>query len=147
MIPRCNPILLLFICFIFLFSQSNCKKDKSQQTDIPVVPVNISLNPNSTEYINLNPVNGWETITGGYSGIIVCRKSVNDFVAFERACPYDWNISTSRLVVNASGITAACPNCKSKFILTDGTPYEGPSRYTLKQYQTSYDGFLLYIFN
>jgi nitrite reductase/ring-hydroxylating ferredoxin subunit len=147
MIPKCNPIILFFFCFILLFSQSNCKKNESQQTDIPVVPVNISLNPNSTEYIHLNPVNGWETITGGYRGIIVYRKSVNEFVAFERACPYDWSISTSRLVVDASGITAACPNCKSKFILLDGTPYEGPSRYPLKQYQTSYDGFLLYIFN
>ncbi len=142
--------IFFFFCFILLFSQANCKKGDTQtdpQTQIPIVPVSISLNPNSTEYIHLNLVNGWETITGGYRGIIVYRKSVNEFTAFERACPYDWNLTTSRLVVDASGITAACPNCKSKFILLDGTPFEGPSHYPLKQYQATYDGFLLYIFN
>ena len=146
MTQRRNPILLFFICFFLLFSHINCKK-KESQNQIPVVAVNISLNPNSTEYIRLNPVNGWETITGGYRGIIVSRRSVNEFTAFERACPYDWNLTTSRLVVDASGTTATCPNCKSKYILTDGTPFDGPSQYPLKQYQTTYDGNLLYIFN
>ena len=141
-----NSIFLFFVNFMLVFSQISCKKENTQ-SEIPVVPVNISLNPNSTEYINLNPVNGWETITGGYRGIIVFRKSPTEFTAFERACPYDWSISTSRLVVDASGTTASCPNCKSKFILLDGTPFQGPSHYPMKQYQTSYDGFLLYIFN
>jgi nitrite reductase/ring-hydroxylating ferredoxin subunit len=150
MIQGRSSILFFLLCFFLLFSQTNCKKGDSQdnsQTQIPVVPVSISLNPNSTEYINLNPVGGWETITGGYRGIIVYRKSANEFTAFERACPYDWNLTTSRLAVDASGSTATCPNCKSKFILLDGTPFQGPSRYPMKQYQTSYDGYLLYIFN
>jgi nitrite reductase/ring-hydroxylating ferredoxin subunit len=142
--------IFIFCCCILLLFHTNCKKEAAQsdsQTQIPIVPVSISLNPNSTEYIHLNTVTGWETITGGYRGIIVYRKSANEFTAFERACPYDWNLTTSRLEVDASGITANCPNCKSKFILLDGTPFEGPSRYSLKPYQTTYDGYLLYIFN
>jgi nitrite reductase/ring-hydroxylating ferredoxin subunit len=138
------------LCFVLLLFQTNCKKGDSQsdsQSQIPVVAVSIQLNPNSTEYIHLNPVNGWETITGGYRGIIVFRKSENEFTAFDRACPYDWSLATSRLTVDAAGTTATCPNCKSKFILLDGTPFQGPSHYSLKQYQTSYDGYLLYIFN
>ena len=31
--------------------------------------------------------------------------------------------------------------------MTDGTPFEGPSQIILKQYETTYDGSLLYVYN
>lgn len=132
---------------LFFLLLSGCSKQSENANDIPYVLVNFSINPNSTEYIRLNTVDGWEYLTGGYKGILVFRKSVNEFVSFERACPYDWQNTNARIVVDTSGITAYCPVCKSKYILLDGTPYSGPSRYPLKQYQTSYDGNLLYIYN
>jgi nitrite reductase/ring-hydroxylating ferredoxin subunit len=134
-------LVLVFVCFL-----PQCKKE-NQQTEIPVVAVNFAIDPNSTEYIRLNSVNGWEYLTGGYRGIIVFRASTNGFLAFERACPYDWNSTSSRLVVDSSGITTSCPSCKSKFIMTDGSPYSGPSPYPMKQYQTSFNGVTLYIYN
>jgi nitrite reductase/ring-hydroxylating ferredoxin subunit len=133
--------------FTIIFLISGCKKESEQNNEIPVVAVSISISPNSTEYVELNPVNGWVYLTGGYRGIIVYRRSLNEFVAFERACPYDWNANNTRIMVDTSGITAQCPTCKSKFILLDGSTYSGPSGYPLKQYQTSYDGNMLYIFN
>ena len=136
--------LLLLIVFVFILPQ--CKKE-SQQNEIPVVAVNIAIDPNSTEYISLNTVNGWEYLTGGYQGIIVFRSSTNGFMAYDRACPYDWSKSTARLAVESSGITTVCPSCNSKFLLLNGSPYSGPSAYPMKQYQTSYYGGLLYIFN
>jgi len=125
---------------------TGCKKEE-QPTDIPYVYVNFSLNPNSTEYINLNVVNGWETVTGGYQGILIFRSSINEFVAFERACPYDPLTQGAQIRVETSGITCYCPICKSKYIMTDGTPFEGPSHFPLKQYTATYDGYLLYIYN
>jgi nitrite reductase/ring-hydroxylating ferredoxin subunit len=124
----------------------SCKKE-SQPNEIPVVQVNIAIDPNSTQYLELNVVNGWVTITGGYRGIIVYRKSLNEFMAYERACPYDWDQTDTRLMVDSSGITVYCPSCHSRFILLDGTPFDGPSPYPMKQYQTTYDGHLLYIYN
>jgi nitrite reductase/ring-hydroxylating ferredoxin subunit len=132
---------------LFFLLLPGCSKKSENANDIPYVLVNFSINPNSTEYIHLNTVDGWEYLTGGYKGILVFRKSVNEFVSFERACPYDWQNTNARIVVDTSGITAYCPVCKSKYILLDGTPYSGPSRYPLKQYQASYDGNLLYIYN
>ncbi len=129
-----------------IFSLGSCKKE-NPPNEIPVVQVSISLNPNSTEYVELNVVNGWVTITGGYRGIIVFRKSFTEFMAYERACPYDWDKTTTRLEVDSSGITTYCPSCSSKFILLDGSVYSGPSNYPMKQYQTTYDGSLLYIYN
>lgn len=138
---------VFLIVGLFFLLLPGCSKKSENANDIPYVFVNFSINPNSTEYIRLNTVNGSEYLTGGYKGILVFRKSVNEFVSFERACPYDWQSTNARIVIDTSGITAYCPVCKSKYILLDGTPYSGPSRYPLKQYQTSYDGNLLYISN
>lgn len=144
--PRFHRIgyLLLFLLFVCLLPQ--CKKEK-QQNEVPTVAVSIALDPNSTEYLRLNSVNGWEYLTGGYRGIIVFRASTNGFMAYDRACPYDWNQTSTRMVVDSSGITTVCPSCNSKFILIDGSPYSGPSPYPMKQYQTSFNGTTLYIYN
>lgn len=132
----------LFIIFLL----SGCKKEE-QAPEIPYVYVNFTLDPNSTQYLNLNVVNGTETVYGGYKGILIYRKSLTEFMAFERACPNDPTENNAQVKVEKSGITCACPVCGSKFILTDGTPYEGPSHYALKQYTAVYDGALLHVFN
>jgi nitrite reductase/ring-hydroxylating ferredoxin subunit len=142
---KLNVRALLILGSVFLFSVS-CKKE-TQPTEIPYVYVNFSLNPNSTQYIELNVVNGWETVYGGYNGILIFRKSLDEFSAFERACPYDPLTAGAQVKVDKSGITCYCPVCGSKYIMTDGTPYEGPSHYPLKQYATYYDGAMLYITN
>lgn len=144
-LARHRPVLLL-TCLLLIGFLPQCKKEK-QQNEIPVIAVSIAIEPNSTEYIHLNAVNGWEYITGGYRGIIVFRASTNGFMAFERACPYDWDQTSSRISVDSSGTTTVCPSCNSKFILTDGSPYSGPSPYPMKQYQTSYNGTTLFIYN
>jgi nitrite reductase/ring-hydroxylating ferredoxin subunit len=136
----------LILMSLVILNSSGCKKEE-EAPEIPYVPVHISLDPNGTQYINLNVVNGWETINGGYNGILVFRKSTNEFMAFERACANDPTVSGAQVRVEDSGITCYCPVCNSKYIMTDGTPFEGPSRFPLKQYQTVYDGAMLYISN
>ncbi|MEI7982998.1 MAG: hypothetical protein WCI71_15210 [Bacteroidota bacterium] len=131
---------------IVLVLSSSCKKEE-QAPEIPYVYFNFSLNPNGTQYIELNPVNGWVYLTGGYNGILVFRKSINEFSAFERACPYDPLATDARIKVDATGVTCTCPACGSRYIMTDGTPLEGPSHFPLKQLTTVYDGVLLNISN
>jgi nitrite reductase/ring-hydroxylating ferredoxin subunit len=132
--------------FLILILFNGCSKQENKN-EIPVVAVYFVINPNSTEYRELNVVDGSVTVTGGYNGIIVFKKSLTEFMAFERACPNDWENTDAKVNVEASGITAICPICKSQFILTDGSPISGPSHYPLKQYQTSYDGNFLYVTN
>ena len=109
--------------------------------------MNIVINPNSTQFIELNHVGGSVPVTGGYRGIIIYRKSEVEFMAFERACSYDPTADSARVRIDVSGILCYCPKCKSKYILLDGTPYDGPSHWALKQYRTNYDGTYLYIVN
>ena len=138
---RARLVMVAIIAIAF-----SCKKDEPAP-EIPYIYVNFSLNPNSTTYINLNVVNGWETVSGGYNGILIFRKSVTEFTAFERACPYDPTKKGAQVRVDQSGITCYCPICGSKYIMLDGTPYEGPSHYSLKQYTTVYDGTTLFVSN
>lgn len=135
---------LLVIALVFL--TPGCSKD-DPYPEIPYVYVNFSLNPNSPQYDRLNVVNGWETVYGGYNGILIFRLSFDQFVAFERACPYDPTKQGAQVRVEPGGTTCYCPVCNSRYIMTDGTPFDGPSRYPLKQYQTVYDGMMLYISN
>jgi nitrite reductase/ring-hydroxylating ferredoxin subunit len=141
-----SSVPVLWYSVLFLLFIEGCAKETGQP-QIPVVPVNFSIDPNSTQYLELNHPGGSEYLTGGYRGILVYRISATEFVAFERACPYDFDNPDARIVVDTSMITCYCPVCKSEYILTDGTPFQGPSRYALKQYSTTYDGVLLYVYN
>jgi nitrite reductase/ring-hydroxylating ferredoxin subunit len=143
---RKNNVRVLVLLAVVALLAASCQKE-DPAPDIPYVYVNFSLNPDSPEYDKLNVVNGWETVYGGFNGILIFRKTVSEFVAFERACPYDPLEQGAQVRVEDSGITCFCPVCGSRYIMTDGTPFEGPSRYSLKQYQTVYDGMMLYISN
>lgn len=144
-LPRERSLLFAILLLTALFS---CKKTtEEQQPEIPFVMVNFVIMPNSTQYIELNQPGGVVTVTGGYRGIIIYRKTENEFMAYERACAYDPTADSARVQIESSGITCVCPKCKSKYILLDGSPFEGVSRWPLKQYRTNYDGTYLYITN
>lgn len=138
--------LLAFTGILLIVLACSCG-DENPQPEIPDVPVSFVIDPNSTEFLEINHIGGWIYLTGGYNGILVYRSSMTEFVAFERACPYDFQKDNARIWVETSEITCACPVCASKFILMDGTPFEGPSKAGLKQYQATFDGGLLYVYN
>jgi nitrite reductase/ring-hydroxylating ferredoxin subunit len=140
---KISGYIIFFIFFLLLSPQ--CKKDKNNA--IPNIYVNFSINPNSTQYLKLNTVGGWAYVTGGVRGIIIYRASIDQFMAFERDCPYQ-PLNTCALVqVEKSGVVAIDSCCGSQFILTDGSPIKGPATTSLKQYTTSYDGTTLTVTN
>ena len=107
--------------------------------------VNINININSAEYNRLNVVGGYEYITGGIDGIVVYRKSYDEFVAYERHCPY--NSSNCRRIEVLAAPLVIDSGCGSRFLLNDGSLVNGPSKYGMKQYRTYYDGTYLHIYN
>lgn len=137
----------LGLILLSVFITPACSKKENAPPVIPDVYVNFFINPNSTEYLELNSPGGWVTVTGGYRGILIYRLAVEQFLAYERTCPYDPSESQARIEVEESGVTCRCPVCGSGYILLDGSPFEGPSVYPLKQYRTTYDGALLYVYN
>ena len=140
MFNRINSILFLLL----LIGSAGCNTNDS---NIPNVAVNLRLTIANPDFINLNSVGGFVHITGGSKGIIVYRFSVEEFRAFDRHCPYN-AIEGCRVTVNSTDIEAedeVC--CNSKFLIVDGGVIGGPAALPLKQYQTSFDGNILQIFN
>ncbi|MEI8048003.1 MAG: hypothetical protein WCI92_11535 [Bacteroidota bacterium] len=134
---------ILSSVMLLLFLVLGCNKDK--QPVIPYVPVSLQLYPNSLDYI---PVGGYlYKEKYGYRGILIFQSLPGEFMVYECCCPYDPEKTGARVSVEPGGTTCVDSVCKSKFILYNGTPFEGPSPYSLMQYQHTYDGEVLYIYN
>lgn len=136
-------ILFLFIISIF----QSCKKEKET---VPYAEVDITLNLNNAKYYELNTIGGYIYLTAQYpsKGIIVYRKSFEEYLAYERSCTYDPEGSCCAVDVEDDGVYAIDSCCNSRFLLLDGSPYEdGPASMPLKQYRTNADGSYLHIYN
>ncbi|MDO9510546.1 MAG: hypothetical protein Q7J34_02195 [Bacteroidales bacterium] len=138
-------VILFFILFVLPFGCSD-----SEDSPIPTVYVNFTINPASIQYNNLNIPGNYATLNGGYRGIIVFHFIQDQYIAYERTCTFDSEKACSKLIVDNSGLIAEDTCCGSKFLLTDGSPLEGsPATRALKRYNTSYDAYhsLLHIYN
>ena len=131
---------------LLLVFLSGCTKNNSQDP-IPNVYVNIDLYLSDPSNVKLNAIGGWVYVTGGVRGVIVYRKSNDEFIALERNCPYQPKESCATVSVDASNILAVDTCCGSKFQLMDGSIVNGPATYPLKRYLTTLSNNTLHISN
>ena len=119
--------LLFFVILILGFA--SCK-DALPRDDIPRVFVRKEINLNDFTYKDLNNIGGYVYITGGVRGIIIYRKSLSQYLAFERDCPYQPLDSCALISVDNSTLFMIDTCCSSKFDF-DGNPTAGPARFPL----------------
>jgi nitrite reductase/ring-hydroxylating ferredoxin subunit len=122
---------------------SSCKKDKET---VPYVYTDLYLYTTDPAFSPLNATGGYAYLAGGSRGIVIYRKSQNEFMAYDRHCTYKV-ADGNTVMVDASGLIAADAACGSKFLLTDGSANQGPAINPLKQFQTAFDGTVLHIYN
>jgi len=153
-----SKIRFFFISALLLFFPQSCKNDKNDV--IPDVYVDFTIDISTdiifrdlqsySSYVYVNYLtNNWGRYSAGYdsSGIIVYR-SVDDFYAYDRTCPYDYVINAKTVRVNADFTEAICPSCGTVYSLAaGGQPISGPGRYPLKNYKTSFDGRYARVWN
>lgn len=132
--------IVLFQGFVF----SGCKQNKSV---IPYVQFNVVVNVQDPQYQSLNGIGGWAYVEGGSKGLIVFRTDFNKFMAYDRHCPYKSSDACSKVSVDDIPVYATDTCCASKFQLIDGAPIEGPAAIGLQQYNTSFDGNIIQIWN
>ncbi len=132
----------LILIFVLIFLAS-CDKEE-EKSEIPYIYVNFVLYPNTLDFI---PEGGYVYASGGYKGLIIYRPFSDQFLVFERACPYDPLEDDAVVEVETNGVIAVDSVCGSRFLLTDGSPIEGPAKRTLKQYRSRYDGYSLQVSN
>lgn len=110
--------------------------------NIPNVQVDVYIPLSLPEYATLNGIGNHVLVSGGYKGILVFRKSIDQFAAYERACPYDPMISGSIIVADSNLVLGVDRTCGSRFNFFDGSVINGPSARPLKQYNCDYDAQL-----
>lgn len=138
---------LLICCFGILILSSKC--NNQNQNPVPFVPVDVTIDIQLPSYSNLQGVGGWTYLNGGSRGIIVYRKGIDEFVAFDRHSPVDVS-GTCPLPLypdsqNFLQLKDSCNN--AVFSLYDGSPVSN-SIYGLRQYATQFNGNnLLRVYN
>ncbi len=141
---KINLWLPLLFALISLF---NISCENTNTTGVPYAPVNFQLIVSNPEFSALQAVGGHVTITGGSKGIIIYRYSPDEFRAYDRHCTYLPN-EGCRVTVDDTDIFAVDGECcDSKFLLVDGAPVDGLAAIGLLQYNTSFNGNVLWITN
>lgn len=125
--------LILLYCIGILCVQ--CKKNEQQ---VPVPGVDFTINISNPSYINLQSPSGWVYVSGGSLGIIIYRNSQTEFSAYDRHSPYQVS-ERCQVAVDSTDLFAIDPCSDSKFLLTDGSPTEGPATVPLTSYQTMFN--------
>ena len=139
--------------FILFFTLFVCNCGNRPHPTIPNAKVDFYIYPNDLTYLDLNYSGGFVYLTGGVEGIIVYRLNEMTFLAYDRACPYDWKDNDSWISVNDDGLTLSCSKCRAIFNILDGSLISGPATfnnpetYTLKYYKTYFDGARLRVYN
>ncbi|MCD6345871.1 MAG: Rieske (2Fe-2S) protein [Bacteroidales bacterium] len=140
--------LYQFLPLLLWILLSGCGRE--QQIPIPYVYVNYTV------YLN-NPSNDQLRVPGGYlilpdqgnHGIILYRRSIGDdfdFIAMDLTCTHE-PTDSCKLFIDDTDFYLECPCCGSKFTIFDGLVAQGPARWPLKQYQTSFNGNTVRIYN
>ncbi len=144
-IRSADQVLFPFLVLISIFLYS-C--DKDEKGKIPEVDVDIYININKPSYSDLQTTGGWVYVTGGSKGIIVYRRSSNEFMAYDRHCTYRPEKNCGRAQVDSSDIKIHCRPCSgSEYSIMDGSVVKGPATQPLKRYGTSFDGDVLHIYD
>lgn len=139
-----STVKWIYIITIVLVSCSSCRDRNNYQ--VPYVPVNIVINIQQPDFFDLTVTTGWVYITGGSRGIIVYRRSQDEFVAIERHSTYNVDDQCA-VIVAEDGVILDDPCSDSQWLITDGTIVNGPTNAPLVTYDTSFNSPYLTITN
>ena len=153
-------LLIPFVLGLILFS--SCGKDIPENPNVPNVRINITVDPNSTMFLELNTVGGWiyldevpgiaNMIYPPSRGVIVYREDFSTFKAYERQPPNTpWKCCVgnvcSKLIIGGNYPFVKDTCTETLYSLLDGTIFSGEGVYPLIRYNAFYDGALLHISN
>ncbi len=123
-----------FLPAVLLMLLMSCDKEKEH----PVPYVRVEFHINVLHHNLSNPGMSAQFIGHGYRGLFVYRLSTDEFRAYDRACPDDPHACTLN-ISEENALLVEAPCCDSSYLLTDGSPIEGPMGYPLREYRTYFD--------
>lgn len=128
-------IFLLLTLVIF----SGCRKERNHP--VPSIPFDFQIDLSLPSYQPLTGTGGWAYVNGGLKGIIVYRRSFDEFVAWERQSPTDPEGACSTgLTPNEDNFLQLDDPCSdATFSMYDGSPMAN-SEWGLRGYRCQWDG-------
>ena len=139
-----NPLKLIGI-FLMAFTLG-CDPE-TPISEIPNVPVDVTINLTNLQYIDLQLDGGWAYLNNeGVRGIILYRSNATTYLAFERNCSFRAADACATVDVHSTGFYMEDVCCGSTFDF-GGFPTGGPAALPLRQYSTILDGQFLTIRN
>ncbi len=154
-------IIIILLPVFFLFIAPACNKG-TLNPNIPNVVINVTIDPNSTMFQQLNTPGGWLYleeqpgiyIPAGSRGVIVYRLTMSEFKAYERQPPNfpfeccDENGRNCTKLVVGGNYPFVKDTCNDNlYQLLDGILFQGEGQFPLIEYSAMYDGALLHVFN
>lgn len=140
--------LSLYLTIVFVSVASSC--EKNNQRDFPIISFDEVIFLNNPSNIELQSPGGAVFANGGFRGLIVFRRfannDINDFAAFDRACPEHYDEDCSRLELSDDRVFAECPCHGEKYLLFDGSPGENAT-ISMVEYRCTFDGTLIRVSN
>ncbi len=137
-----NKIWLVFLAVVI----SGCNGCRDQESIVPLVQVDFSINIDEPAFFELNNITGWIYVSGGSRGILIYRNNLDQFSAYDRHAPFEVN-EGCQVSVAADQFTILDPCSESSWIIIDGSVLTGPADQPLKQYNTQLLGNILRVFN
>lgn len=144
--------ILLSLCSMLLVNLSCNKKKKKVQQEanhpVPYLPIDVTIYPNNPSYFPIQSIGGWvyqENV--GIRGVIIYRKSNEEFVVLERSSTHLPDNPAARVKVMGNNFDLIDTVSNSKWRIFDGQVLQGPATWNLRIYGSSYDGNRLRIVN
>lgn len=128
-------ILLASLVFVL----AACGKNNSHP--VPNIPFDVTINITLPSYSALMGVGGYAYVNAGSKGVIVYRRGIDDFVAFDRHSPADLaGDCPTPLTPDTNNFLMLNDVCNDAvFSLYDGSPVSN-SDYGLRQYAVVWSG-------
>jgi hypothetical protein len=124
---------------------SSCAPDLSDD-QIPYVQFSdIVINLNLPAYVSLKFDKGYAYVGGGVRGIILYRKDMATYIAYERNSSFHPNEACATVEVHNSNLYMIDICSNSTFDFNTGIPTNGPAITPLRRYVVNLNGFELTI--
>lgn len=132
----------IIIIVVALFTLLSCGKDNGSR----IPDVYVRYNITKQEFDIKKDANNILLVNGhGVAGLIICKISENNYIAFDRCSTVDPEKKCA--IVPQSAFTAKDPCSEAIFSLIDGSPQKAPATRSLKQYNVNATQFEIMVTN
>ncbi|MCG9912260.1 MAG: hypothetical protein MH137_13280 [Flavobacteriales bacterium] len=141
--------IVSYIILVAVLATAFVSCDKNNNSPpIPYVPVNRTLTLANPMYNALFGIGGFVILPDeGHGGIIVVRATGDQVFAFEMQCTLDVYEPEGVTQPDDAQMFLECGKCESKWQILNGLLTQGPATFPLLQYQTTFDGYVVKIYN